>query len=459
MLKKKLLLLTLVIYIGSFFITFFSPQEVKAYSSPELFQSFVNSYPEIKDRCYDEDGSSTRADADSKYAISGKINFDLSGLDAADKQKIEDDVIDGLNIFLFKPGDYWGQGEGKPYCKDVLNKNGEFRFDLVYPGTYQLIVYDSRKDRMSSFKTTVCDASGWFFSALIQLPFIKQVANGLCNAALQPEEFAFMGAATVNKPKADPKNPQHIGLNLDGSSPDKPALVVRVVQRASWSGVFMDVLTMFDGALTGIANGVAKQINGGLIIIENLTKKDVVVSAWGKVRDASNALLIIGLLIIALANVFRFQIDVYTARALLPRLLIAGIMINFSLLLTQLIIDASNVLTLFLGEEIYFHSILPLNSAGFNMFSAIGLTVGGFLFFLFWGFILLVAFIAALTVLAILVIRIALLWVLAIFSPLIFLFGVLPFTRGLNSMWWKYLIQYAFMGPVMALLLLVASKL
>jgi len=84
--------------------------------------------------------------------------------------------------------------------------------------------------------------------------------------------------------------------------------------------------------------------------------------------------------------------------------------------------------------------------------TALGGLVGlGFLLFLF-----VVILVAVVTVLAILVLRVALLWFLAILSPIIFLFAVLPFTRGLTSTWWNYFIRYTFMGAMVALILRIA---
>lgn len=221
----------------------------------------------------------------------------------------------------------------------------------------------------------------------------------------------------------------------------------------------------------GIVDAIGRYIMKNLLIVDlraEDTTRTAINDGWKAVRDVSNSLLILGLLIIALANALRFQIDYYTYRALIPRLAIAAIFINFSYLFTMAIIDLANILTSSLIQDIHFlNLIIPSTivaaasgSVAYGIILLVSSLTGGSIAIGGIGvFILFVVAIAMITMITILIIRMAILYLLVVFSPLVFLFSILPFTRGLPSTWWNYLVRYAFMGPIVAIILLVASKL
>lgn len=245
---------------------------------------------------------------------------------------------------------------------------------------------------------------------------------------------------------------QDIIIKSDGKQSFSPLL----------SDILITVVKTINNAIAGIINAIVGFLKP-LLIIGSLQKNPdgsptAVVKTWGTVRDAANMLLIVGLLLIALANAVRFQIEYYTAKALIPRLVIAAIFINFSLLMTQVILDLGNILTAYFLQGANLDNILPKTVTG----GATGiLAIGGGIYatYLFAQIILVATLVALITLLAILVLRVVLIWILAIFSPLVFLFSVMPFTRGLTSVWWNYFTKYVFMGTVVALILNVASNL
>lgn len=244
-------------------------------------------------------------------------------------------------------------------------------------------------------------------------------------------------------------------------APFKLVFLTQKTTGSSIEDIMKGVLELVNKALTAIINFIMAKLDG-LLIIGNFQKNTAILKTWQMVRDAGNILLIIGLLIIALANAVRAQMDYYTAKALIPRLIIAAIFINFSLLLVQLIMDLGNVLVayfLYSGtNKLTFQNIIPVNQLDGILATggAVGIAMGTIALFLFKGFVLVIILVAVVTVLAVLVLRVALLWFLAILSPIIFLFAVLPFTRGLTSTWWNYFVRYVFMGAMVALILNIA---
>ncbi len=237
--------------------------------------------------------------------------------------------------------------------------------------------------------------------------------------------------------------------------------------KSLWTGVG----EILSGLLNSIASGIdimSRWILDQFLIVDLRTEsntKTAVFEGWTTVRNASNILLILGLLFIAVANAVRFQIDYYTAKMLIPRFIIAAVFINFSHLMTMAILDLANVLTYQFSHEIQFvNLILP---SGLQITSAATAIValvygiwgtGGFGWVIFGALIAIIILIAILTLVTVLILRMVIIYLLVVFSPLVFLFSVLPFTRGLTSIWWSYLTRWVFMGPVIALILMVASK-
>ena len=70
---------------------------------------------------------------------------------------------------------------------------------------------------------------------------------------------------------------------------------------------------------------------------------DAIYNGWVIARDTANLFFIFILLTIAIATIL--QIETYGAKKLLPKLIVAALFINFSFLLTQYVIFASNTMT------------------------------------------------------------------------------------------------------------------
>lgn len=216
-----------------------------------------------------------------------------------------------------------------------------------------------------------------------------------------------------------------------------------------------EILQETGKAIGYIANYVLDMVEKILIVDVN---KDGITRGWAAVKDASNIMLVVALLFIAFFNAIRFQIDYYTAKALIPRLALAAIAINFSFLITKGIIDFGNIFTDYFINLTQINNILDLNATS-NLIGGTVAIGGAILAGILLGwFALIIALVAVGILLAVLFFRIGLLYILTMFSPLVFLFSVLPFTRELTKQWWNYIVRYAFMGAVISLILYAASS-
>jgi hypothetical protein len=193
----------------------------------------------------------------------------------------------------------------------------------------------------------------------------------------------------------------------------------------------------------------------------------VVQESWKIIRDFMNMFFILFLIIMAFGTIF--DIDKYHWRNLLPYLLIAALLINFSMVIGEYIIKIGNGLAAVFLRQIsgFSNDIANGFSAGkafpSKEFTFVGVSavvnnsarviITG-LFSLVFLIIVLFAFIAALLFA---IIRIPILWFLLIVSPIAWAGYVLPNIRAQTwSKWWNALISWSFFLPVYLFFLMFA---
>lgn len=195
---------------------------------------------------------------------------------------------------------------------------------------------------------------------------------------------------------------------------------------------------------------------------------NVVTEGWTIIRNFVNMFFILFLIIMAFGTIF--DIQRYKWDALLPKLIIAALLVNFSLAIGKYVISLGNGLAQVLlaaisgfatdlGSGFGLGTLLPSNQTG-----AVSLVAdsflnggGGLLISLIAGLIFAVIVILSLvSALFFVVIRIPVLWILLIVSPIAWLSYVLPNTRATWSKWWSYLISWTFFLPVYLFFLMFA---
>lgn len=187
----------------------------------------------------------------------------------------------------------------------------------------------------------------------------------------------------------------------------------------------------------------------------------IVYSTWATVRDILNIAFILVLLFSAFATVF--QVDKYSYKNLLRTLVIMALLVNFSYPITRFIIDFSN------SMMYYLLSISGASDLNSNFAETIGheSTLGTIIYqkatadtaYLLASVIFLWIFTITILIIAgLFVIRAVALALLVIFSSLAFTGSIVPFLSKYSSQWWDYLFKYAFFGPVMIFMLVVATS-
>ncbi len=184
---------------------------------------------------------------------------------------------------------------------------------------------------------------------------------------------------------------------------------------------------------------------------------------WILLRDMTNMLLVILMLMMAFGTLLN-RGDLLGDYKSLPKFVIIAVVINFSKMITLMVIDVGQVVMLSFVSAFR-------NTAGGNFLQAFGIkdwfTIGDFgdagndkilmgvlISYIFAAILVTVVVVVMMVFLSYLVIRIAMLWILIIFSPLAFALNLMP-TRGKKQygQWWEYLISTIVTGPLLAFFL------
>ncbi len=260
---------------------------------------------------------------------------------------------------------------------------------------------------------------------------------------------------------------------LAQSTPAKPADVSWVGQVISWvSGESLlfasSAISMIFGALFGVVLWLEAQIIDYIINPANFsfTNSPIVTLGWGITRDLANMFFILILLTIALATVLKIQS--YAIKQLWWKVLVAAILINFSLVIAGFVIDFTQVLTAFFLNQItgggsfgtittrlaasmqiinFYNPATPTSMGqGIVQFGASGIAAVVGIILTLVGLVVTVFVFGALAVF--LIVRILYIWFLLIFAPIVWMLWVLPATQKYFSQWWDSFINWTFFAPI-----------
>jgi len=206
---------------------------------------------------------------------------------------------------------------------------------------------------------------------------------------------------------------------------------------------------------------------------ELVMNMDAIKTTWITVRDFLNLFFIMVLLFSAFCTIF--QVSKYSIKKILLTLVIMALLVNFSYPISRFIIDAANIPMYFIINNTF-----PglSNESGISTllvsFSNILVSIIPEPKWFSWGqgpmgsqlTIKLIAaniFVFILTIslliMAILfVIRMIVLAILIMFSPIGFVASIFPGLNSFSSKWWDALLKQAFWGPIMAFMLYISLK-
>ena len=230
------------------------------------------------------------------------------------------------------------------------------------------------------------------------------------------------------------------------------------------------VIGLFNVMLFWIASGlgwVAMKVFGLIVWVSSYNSfvtSPAVTKGWVLVRDICNMFFVVILLVIAFAQILGVQ--KYSMKTLLPKVLIAAILVNFSKLICGLLIDMAQVvmMTFVNGYQA---------TAGANLIQGLGLTKllslsndatsgdGGagpkaseiFVALLVACCVIFATIFVAFFIALLLLMRIVTLWILVVLSPAAFMLSTVPFGQGKANEWWQKFGWTVAVGPFMAFFL------
>ncbi len=185
---------------------------------------------------------------------------------------------------------------------------------------------------------------------------------------------------------------------------------------------------------------------------------------WKTIRDICNLAFIFGFIYIGIRTILDHESS--NTKRMLAQIIIAALLINFSLFFTKAIIDFSNIVAISIKNSMMSGSGTISAHLG-NLLGISGifdspstsrfptLTSAGNIWFYFMGaiFLLVAGFVLAAGGI-LLIIRFVMLVFIMIFSPILFGATIFPQTQQYASDLWKKLISYSFFAPAYLLLLL-----
>lgn len=185
-------------------------------------------------------------------------------------------------------------------------------------------------------------------------------------------------------------------------------------------------------------------------------KSSAVSEGWIIVRDVCNMFFIVILLIIAFGTVLNQE--KYSWKHLLPKVLLAAVLINFSKLICGLLIDFAQVIMLSFvngfrdiaggnfGNMAGISKMLGINNENqkVELLSLAGTYILALLY-------VIISLVVMVVILFILIIRIVMIWILVVLSPLAYFLHAVPGKgESYAGKWWEQFTSYVVSGPVLA---------
>lgn len=195
--------------------------------------------------------------------------------------------------------------------------------------------------------------------------------------------------------------------------------------------------------------------------------------SWKAMRDIANIIFIIGFLIIVFSQLTSFGVSNYGVKRLLPKIIIAAILVNISFFICAIAVDISNIIGNSMrgllmpegGASLQFDFTYEDDSGALKEFAATGFqgmagwilggAIAAGLVYVFLPVFLPMVFAAAMAVLTVVIaltIRQALVVILIVISPLAFVALLLPNTESLFQKWRSLLTTMLLIYPIISVI-------
>ncbi|MCX6794458.1 MAG: hypothetical protein NTY31_00440 [Candidatus Falkowbacteria bacterium] len=227
---------------------------------------------------------------------------------------------------------------------------------------------------------------------------------------------------------------------------------------AAWDWV-ISIVAGFLGVFIWMLGVILVIVIKGLILIasyQNFIGSPAVTLGWVIVRDICNMFFVVVLLIIAFGTIL--HLEEYSYKKWLPKLILMAVLINFSKTICGLMIDAAQIVMLTfvnafkdvgganLTDILGLSDIVTLaktEGTGATLWTVVGAYGLGFIY-------LLIAIVTIVTMMMMLVMRLVMIWLYVVLSPLAYLLSAFPGGQKYASQWWDEFVKNLIVGPVLA---------
>lgn len=228
----------------------------------------------------------------------------------------------------------------------------------------------------------------------------------------------------------------------------------------------MSVLAIIAYLLTAVIGLLITVVVALLIQVAqfgNIINVPTVTLGWVIIRDLCNMFFILILLIIAFATILRQEN--FSAKKILPKLLLMAILINFSKMIFGLLIDVSQIIMLTFVNAFAAGGGWFIEAFQVNKWYSLNLKASGDFAVTTWSTSIaiiagvlaaIITLIIVSVMLAVLVARIVMLWIYTIFSPLVFLGFAFPPLQKYTGKIWEDFAKQLVVGPVLAFFIWLA---
>jgi hypothetical protein len=222
-----------------------------------------------------------------------------------------------------------------------------------------------------------------------------------------------------------------------------------------WAG---EVLGGIIGWIIGALGIILSLLMSALVLVaqySNFIGSPAVENGWVIVRDICNMFFVLILLIIAFVTILK--LEEYSYKKWLPKLILMAILINFSKTICGLLIDIAQVVMLTfvnafkdiaagnLVTNLGLKEVITLanNNKDIGFWAIVGAYVLGLIY-------VLISLVVITAMLAMLVMRIVMIWIYVVLSPMAYLMSAFPGGQKYASQWWSEFTKNLIVGPVLA---------
>lgn len=234
------------------------------------------------------------------------------------------------------------------------------------------------------------------------------------------------------------------------------------IKIVKWFGWFLYIFWIF---IFGWIANLAMRLLIFTAQFDGFTNVSTVISTWMIVRDIANTFFIFILLLIAFGTILK--IETYHWSKMLPKMIIAAVLINFSRTIAGIFVDASQIIM-----HTFVNAFKDVGSASLTKLFQLGdlaaIGPGGtqgsttsvdeskfndlqYVLAMFAaGLMISLLAIVSLIFATLFLLRIVMIMFLTILSPFAWICSVLPVTQKYSQQWWSTFGRYVALGPLLA---------